>query len=122
MQPRHFDDGFAVGALGVKAGLQPAAFFRGQPFGFSGAVGKIAQDKECHDQSWKSFDNVHPLPTMQAHCAFQVENEPGNRRADDGGDRNRKHEKADNAGPVSRREPQREEEYDAGEEARFRHA
>ena len=63
------------------------------------------------------LDEEHPLPAVQPGDALEVEDEAGDRRADDGRDRDGEHEQADDAGAIGRGEPQRQEEDDAGEEA-----
>ena len=50
---------------------------------------------------------------------MQIEQRAGDRRADHGGQWNRRHEVADDARPVHRGIPEREVEDDAGEEARL---
>ena len=107
----------ALPALAVETRREPGALVRLQPQRVSRPVGQIEIGDKAEQHGRRRLDDEQPLPALQSADAVHAEDDAGNRRADHRGQRNRRHERADDAATIDRGEPQRQIEDDAGKEA-----
>jgi hypothetical protein len=116
-------DRVALGAhagalLALESPREPALLVSLEPVGVLGAVVEIPQDEEAGEHRRQRLDEEQPLPVVQPRDPVEDAHDPaGDRRADRVGDRDRRHEEPDRLRPLARREPEREVQDHAGEEA-----
>ncbi|MNZ51775.1 hypothetical protein D3C78_696020 [compost metagenome] len=104
--------------------LDDFALCRAQPFGCGVAVTEQEHRHEAEQYGWQPLDQEHPLPAGQAMLTGGevVEDPAGEWPAEQPGDRDRRHEQGHDPAAARGREPAREVQHDAGEEARFSRA
>ena len=102
-------------------GFQYCALVGAQPFGIGEAVAQQENRQATEQHGRNPLQQEHPLPACQAAlaCREMAENPSGKRPAEQAGHRNGRHEQRHDATTAEGREPLREVQHHAGEEARF---
>lgn len=94
-----------------------------EPFGVHGFFRQVLQHEQPRNDRGNTFNNEQPLPVGQvAHTLHSVQNQAGQRSADDASERERGHEQPVDARPVFGRKPIGEIKHHAREEPGFKYA
>ena len=104
---------------GVRVG-EPGLFGRRQPLGVRGAVLQVEPRDDADDDGRDRHAEEHEAPALEAEeHAVLLDEEAGERGAEDGRERLRQVEEREDLAAVHRGHPEAEEEDGAGEEARL---
>ena len=110
----------ALGVLAPHALREPRALRGREPVGVRGAIGQVAERDEAEPDRRQALQEEEPLPARQpAQAAELLEDLARDRPAHHARDRGRGHEARHGARLLGGREPVREVEDHAGEEARL---
>eukprot|EP01022_Parablepharisma_sp_SALTPOND_P014695 TRINITY_DN2018_c0_g1_i2.p1 TRINITY_DN2018_c0_g1~~TRINITY_DN2018_c0_g1_i2.p1 ORF type:complete len:1935 (-),score=514.39 TRINITY_DN2018_c0_g1_i2:42295-48099(-) len=108
--------------LDLQACDQPLALILLQPFGLLRPIGHVLQHHEAQDDGRCCLDDVEHLPVCESKDARQLHDGARQGRAQCNGNRGGGHEPGCRDRSLLGREPQRQVQDDAREEARLRHA
>ena len=109
--------------LALEALGQPALLVVGEPLRVLRPVVEEEQHEDGREDRGDRLDQEQPLPVLEAGDTVEDRHDAArDRRADGVGDRDRRHEEADGARPLTGREPVRQVQDHAGEEAGLRDA
>ena len=103
--------------FGVHGGGEPVALVGLEPFGVPRAVRHEDGRQEAQEDRRDAFDDVEPLPALEAHDAVHLQEEPGYRGAERVGDGLGEDEDAQHGHALRGGEPQRQVEQDRREES-----
>ena len=121
---------FRGAVTGISLGLaghdvdEAFALVGGKPVGIFGLVGEVEEHHDAKEDRGNPFQEEEPLPGREVEVVLVgvIKNKGAEDVADDAGEGGREEEQGFGAGAVGVRNPQGQEEHDAGEEARFKEA
>ena len=104
------------GQFGVHGGGEPFALVGVEPLGVPRAVGHEDGGQQAQEDGRDAFDDVEPLPALEAHDAVHLQQQAGDRGAEGVGDGLGEDEDAEHGDALRGGEPERQVEEDGREE------